>query len=320
MKVSCPSCNSNYMIDDSKIPDKGATAVCKKCNNKIIIKKDLPELELEEAQSYDENISNNKNDFEKQSSVVDSDTKKCPYCAEVIQNEASKCKHCGSILKDDATKVAFTEKIISTFKSAPFNLTNFLQKYKPNTSKYSLKSLYPILGIVALIGISFGIISGSCSGNSELGLVKNGYLDFNKSLKFGKAIDKYKYFESTEWKYFVTDKEVKVVQITGKLKPSFFDAKTEINLRDKTLLSADVIIQCTLNSDGKSFKIAHISANVILKCDDYSIRGSSGKMSWIECIYDDISFDSSINGFSTIRGSIEYYDPYYQFQQCAKKL
>ena len=28
----------------------------------------------------------------------DSDTKKCPFCAESIKNEAKKCKHCGELI------------------------------------------------------------------------------------------------------------------------------------------------------------------------------------------------------------------------------
>ena len=40
MKVQCPNCDTNYSIDDRKIPEKGARAKCKKCGNNIIIKKE----------------------------------------------------------------------------------------------------------------------------------------------------------------------------------------------------------------------------------------------------------------------------------------
>lgn len=36
-QVVCPYCNSTYRIPESKIPAKGATAICKKCGNRILI-------------------------------------------------------------------------------------------------------------------------------------------------------------------------------------------------------------------------------------------------------------------------------------------
>jgi predicted Zn finger-like uncharacterized protein len=37
MKIICPQCNTTYNITDSKIPEKGAVASCKRCGNKIVI-------------------------------------------------------------------------------------------------------------------------------------------------------------------------------------------------------------------------------------------------------------------------------------------
>jgi predicted Zn finger-like uncharacterized protein len=40
MKVKCSNCGAVYQIDDSKIPEKGIHATCKKCNTRFrIIKK-----------------------------------------------------------------------------------------------------------------------------------------------------------------------------------------------------------------------------------------------------------------------------------------
>jgi len=40
MKAQCPNCDAVYQIDDSKIPDKGASVKCKKCETRFQIKKE----------------------------------------------------------------------------------------------------------------------------------------------------------------------------------------------------------------------------------------------------------------------------------------
>ena len=50
---------------------------------------------------------------------------------------------------------------------------------------------------------------------NEVSLVKTGYLPFDRTLTIGKALDKYQYFSSTEWKYVITDKQSHVVSFKG---------------------------------------------------------------------------------------------------------
>ncbi len=38
MQIVCPTCNAAYKISESKIPEKGAKATCKKCGGKIVVK------------------------------------------------------------------------------------------------------------------------------------------------------------------------------------------------------------------------------------------------------------------------------------------
>ena len=74
MKVTCLDCGAVYQIDDSKIPDKGAYAKCKKCQTRFFIKK--------ESNLQREKITNQ--------AVV-----KCNGCGKQISKNANFCPHCG---------------------------------------------------------------------------------------------------------------------------------------------------------------------------------------------------------------------------------
>jgi predicted Zn finger-like uncharacterized protein len=67
MKITCPTCNTNYHIPDEKIPmGKRASAVCKKCGGKIeIIKK------AEEIESEDFKFETSEGERAKEAAVVD---------------------------------------------------------------------------------------------------------------------------------------------------------------------------------------------------------------------------------------------------------
>ena len=49
----------------------------------------------------------------------------------------------------------------------------------------------------------------------DVSLVKNGMLEFDKSLTVGKAIDNYKFFKKTKWESITTDNGRRIVTVVG---------------------------------------------------------------------------------------------------------
>jgi predicted Zn finger-like uncharacterized protein len=71
MKVQCEGCQATYTIDESKISAKGASAKCKKCGAKILIRRPVP---------------------------VETKTAVCPKCGNPVGEEATACKVCGVVM------------------------------------------------------------------------------------------------------------------------------------------------------------------------------------------------------------------------------
>ena len=122
----------------------------------------------------------------------------------------------------------------------------------------------------------------SCRTNDEA-LIRNGYLDIDKSLPIGKAFDGYKYFKSKSWKAFKSDNGKRMVQFEGSFdlssekvvehclqmlkavggsteeaaeKKEFQDVLKKIKINEK-FKSLELVVQFTINPD-KRFEIKYM--------------------------------------------------------------
>lgn len=148
-----------------------------------------------------------------------------------------------------------------------------------------------IKSAVMVLALFFSLTLYGCgSSNSNwIDLVKNGVLPFDQTVTFGNAMDKYKYFSSTKWEFFETQKKVKIVQMTGKLTKDSFLLMNDDD-RDamaEALENGEMVVQCAINADGKSFVVSYIEVNYKTKCDPP--RKSEGDLDSIKNIYKDES-------------------------------
>lgn len=96
---------------------------------------------------------------------------------------------------------------------------------------------------------------------SNVSLVKNGYLEFDKSITVGQAFNHYAYFKNVEWKSFTTENGRNIVQVNSFMDldkhPTGKQLKEQIN-------SWEVIIQWRINSDN-TFEIQYYGLKIIKK-------------------------------------------------------
>ena len=118
-----------------------------------------------------------------------------------------------------------------------------------------------------LLGVLTLLLAG-CSKTDPIMLVKNGTLDFDKSVTVGNALDNYKYFSNQSWRSFVDDQKRTVVEFTALFDYNkFVGAEIEgITITDAMLtrakaklgeLTLTYLVQFKIAADGKSFELAY---------------------------------------------------------------
>ena len=115
-----------------------------------------------------------------------------------------------------------------------------------------------------VIVLSIFMITG-CS--NDVNTIKNGTLEFDKSITVGQAFDKYKYFSSTKWKSFSTDNGKKIVEVKGDFKNEYLQ---HMKWEDK-FASASLIVQFTINKDD-TFEISALAFDFLTRNGDKERR------------------------------------------------
>lgn len=134
-------------------------------------------------------------------------------------------------------------------------------------------------------------------GGGDVSLVKNGYLDFDKSITLGQALDGYKFFSKKEWKAYKTEQGRRVVEFVGEHdlnNPEFASSKEKfskdgimfqfvINNDDTYVLNGGKLLKET--KDGKNEDVDVAQLAMILKSPGMTIEHMLGNVYANKSIY-----------------------------------
>lgn len=102
-----------------------------------------------------------------------------------------------------------------------------------------------------VIGVFLSLMVAGCS---DVGTVKDGTLNFDKSITVGEAFDKYSYFSDTDWTDFKTSNGREIVQVIGEFNDDYIKKMGWT----KRFKKASLIVQFKINKDD-TFEISAIA-------------------------------------------------------------
>ena len=118
MKIECSKCGSIYQVKASKIPDKGAYAKCKKCQNRIFVKRQSEKRNEKidaiknKPQLREPNVNNQERIAQKPADIV------CSKCGQRQPSSNDTCFKCGFNLNKKDRKTGKTPSIHGLIKKA----------------------------------------------------------------------------------------------------------------------------------------------------------------------------------------------------------
>lgn len=153
-------------------------------------------------------------------------------------------------IKDSSIKNnKFTEFISIIEKKA--NITAKVSSKKQNSVKFIIQVVLGLIIISSFYGLIALLIDGS-KGKEYIDIVKNGSFDNYPNIEIGEAFENY--FDNPKWRYFVSDKDIDVVEFTGKC------------MYDNAEVTA--LIQFTIDNnsrfEAKYFSMNDVSQNLLM--------------------------------------------------------
>lgn len=153
-----------------------------------------------------------------------------------------------------------------------------------------------------IFGLFLSLVMTGCSDNTDL--VKNGVMNFNKTITIGEAFNNWNNCEDSKWDSFKTDNHTKVVEFTCKKKnvKEYFSKVKNILIKQSqgykkadylNVVSSKEIFQWTINKDD-TFQINNVQSETIW-ADGKKITNSVNTIRELKNVYNnsEISFDLS---------------------------
>jgi len=140
------------------------------------------------------------------------------------------------------------------------------------------------------IGLFLALMITGCGNNADL--VKDGIMNFNKTITVGDAFDNWKDCENSEWESFETDNNTPVVQFTCRKKganeymtkvKSFLSKKEQEKASYLDINSNTQIFQWTINKDD-TFQIDNVQVETVWS-DGKKFSDSQKSMEQLQSVY-----------------------------------
>lgn len=153
-------------------------------------------------------------------------------------------------IKDSSIKNnKFTEFISIIEKKA--NITAQVSSKKQNIVKSIIKIVLGLIIMASFYG-AITLLTDGVKGKEYIDIVKNGSFDNYPNIEIGEAFENY--FDNPKWRYFVSDKDIDVVEFTGKC------------MYDNAEVTA--LIQFTIDNnsrfEAKYFSMNDVSQNLLM--------------------------------------------------------
>src|SRR6266511_2632953 len=128
--------------------------------------------------------------------------------------------------------------------------------------------MHTISKFLVPVFVTFMLTACGTAGGNDVSLVKTAYLQLDKSVTVGNALDKYKYFKITEWKSFITEKGQHIVECNGivdidkfnKFYRHLVQRAGNTVAEDSLPVELSILIQFKINNDN-TFNLSYIEQN-----------------------------------------------------------